>query len=377
MSAMTLITTTSALVGYQLATDKSYATLPFAAVLIATMLTSIPAAKFMQRFGRKAGFLLASLIGITGASICTLAILHRHFWGFLLASILVGIFNGFGTYYRFTAADAVADQYKSRAIALVMAGGVLAAVIGPNIANYTQHLFSQAQFAGGYASIIGIYFLSLILVSFLKLTDTNTTNSDEAPIKARPLKSIMLQPQFVVALICGTFGYAVMSFLMTATPLAMHHHAHPFADTAFVIQWHVLGMFAPSFVTGHLIRRIGLIPVLAVGALLGLACTIINLNGTSVTHFFLALLLLGISWNFLFIGATTMLTETYHPVERFKTQAINDFIVFSTVAAASLSAGVLQHHFGWQYINYSAVPVLGMILISLFWLNLHMKKQAQ
>jgi MFS family permease len=237
-------------------------------------------------------------------------------------------------------------------------------------------MLAQTHFAGSYASIIILYILCLTLLSFLKLAGTSTTETARDMEAARPLTTIMQQPRFIVALICGMLGYGVMSFLMTATPLAMHHHAHPFAETAFVIQWHVLGMFAPSFVTGHLIRRFGLSTIMATGAAFGVLCVIINLNGTTVTHFFLALLLLGFSWNFLFIGATTMLTTTYVHVERFKTQAINDFIVFSTVSLASLSAGALQHRFGWQTINYSALPALAIILLSLLWLKITSEKST-
>jgi len=370
MSAMSIITTTSALVGAELATDKSLATLPFAAILIATMLTSIPAAKLMQRIGRKPAFMLAGCIGITGALLATYGIILYDFWLFLSAGVLIGMFNGFGIYYRFAAADDVDDAHKSRAISFVMAGGVIAAVVGPNLANHTQYLIENAHFAGSFASIIALYCLCIILLSFLNLSGSQSILQEAAtPIEPRPIFVIMRQPRFIVALTCGMLGYGVMSFLMTATPLAMHHHAHQFADTAFVIQWHVLGMFAPSFITGHLIRRFGLNPILLLGVLFGVACVIINLNGTSVSHFFLALLLLGISWNFLFIGATTLLTETYLPAERFKTQATNDFVVFSTVSIASLSAGALQHQFGWETINYSALPALFVILISVIWLK--------
>ena len=371
MSAMSLITATSALVGYELASDKSYATLPFAAVLIATMLTSIPAARLMQRIGRKPSFVLASFIAMLGAAGATFGIIRHDYWLFLYASILIGIFNGFGIYYRFTAADAVEDQYKSRAISYVMAGGVLAAVIGPNLANHTQVLIASAHFAGSYASLMVVYLLSFALLLFLKLPGQASFITEQTTQDARPLKLIIRQPKFIVAVICGMLGYGVMSFVMTATPLAMHHHAYPFADTAFVIQWHVLGMFAPSFVTGQLIRRFGLITIMGVGALFGILCVVINLSGTTTAHFFVALLLLGVSWNFLFIGATTLLTETYARAERFKTQALNDFIVFTTVAAASLSAGALQHRFGWQIVNYAALPALAIILLSLLWLKMN------
>ena len=373
MSAMSLITATSALVGYELASDKSYATLPFAAVLTATMMTSIPAARLMQRIGRKASFILASVIGLLGAGGSTLGIIQHDFWIFLSASVLIGVFNGFGTYYRFTAADAVADEHKARAISYVMAGGVLAALIGPNLANHTQTLIAQAHFAGSYASLIIVYLLSFFLLLFLKLPGQTVFIATQTMESARPLRQIIRQPKFIVAIICGMLGYGVMSFVMTATPLAMHHHAYPFAETAFVIQWHVLGMFAPSFVTGHLIRRYGLLSIMTVGAALGIMCVLINLSGTTTLHFFFALLLLGISWNFLFIGATTLLTETYASSERFKTQALNDFVVFSTVAMASLSAGALQHRFGWQVVNYGAIPALMIILLSIVWLKFYAK----
>ena len=368
MSGMSLITATSSLVGYELAADKSFATLPFAVVLIARMFTSIPAAGLMQRYGRKASFILATFIAMLGAAGTTLGIIRHDFWLFMLGSLLIGISNGFGIYYRFTAADAVEEQYKARAISYVMAGGVLAAIIGPNLANYTQNVIASAQFAGSYASLLVVYLLSLALLVFLKLPGQTSLFVESDTQAARPLKHIVRQPKFIIAVICGMLGYGVMSLLMTATPLAMHHHAYPFSDTAFVIQWHVLGMFAPSFFTGHLIRRFGLVAIMLMGALLGVLCVVINLSGTTTFHFFLALLLLGISWNFLFIGATTLLTETYARAERFKTQALNDFIVFSTVAIASLSAGALQHGFGWQTVNYAAIPAFMLILASLIWL---------
>jgi len=184
------------------------------------------------------------------------------------------------------------------------------------------------------------------------------------------LSVIAAQPRVAAAVVCGALGYAVMTFVMTATPLAMRHHGHVFSDTSFVIQWHVLGMFAPSFFTGHIIARIGVLKTLALGVAAALACVIINLTGQAVAHFWLALTLLGIGWNFLFIGATTLLTKTYEPMEAFKTQALNDFIVFSTVAAAALSAGAIHHHYGWQTINYAALPALAVIAAAVAWLAL-------
>lgn len=376
LSGNSLIIATSALVGLALAADKSWATLPLAAQFIAAMLTSIPASLFMDRFGRKQGFLFAVLFGAGGAIVATLAIIHGEFWWFFMAAILFGIFNGFGSYYRFAAADAVDTALKGRAVSYVLAGGVVAAVVGPNLANWTRESIVAAPFAGAFASMIVIYALAFLTLSFIRLPPKPVRNDLNTAPAVRSLRVIACQPAFIVALICGMLGYGVMAFVMTATPLAMQHHAHNFSDTSFVIQWHVLGMFAPSFFTGHLIRRFGMSTILLVGAILGLLCVFVNLHGVTVMHYWASLLLLGISWNFLFIGATTLLTETYRPEERAKTQAANDFAVFSAVSAAVLSAGALHHHFGWQVVNISVIPLLLLILISILWLRKYGDRKA-
>jgi len=368
MSGTSLMVATTALVGYSLADNKIYASLPFTLQLLATMLTSIPAAMLMAKIGRKASFLSGTIIAMFGATTCAYAVILHNFLLFVVGSILIGIFSGFANFYRFTAADDVDKEHKSRAISYVLAGGVLAAIIGPNLANYTRDSISGATFAGSYASIIILYVLSFIFLNFLDLPHKENKIPKQHRNSGRPLKSIALQPRFIIAVISGMLGYATMTLVMTATPLAMHHHQYIYADTAFVIQWHVLGMFAPSFFTGSLIKRFGLLPVMFTGAVFGFACIFINLAGVTVNHFWLALLLLGISWNFLFIGATTLLTETYSESEKFKTQALNDFLVFSVVSAASLSAGILHQKFGWQFVNYMAIPALIIIIISLIWL---------
>lgn len=368
MSSMSLIIATAALVGFALAEDKSLATLPLAAQYIATMLTSIPAAMLMDRIGRKVGFMVATVFGASGATIATLAIAGGEFWFFLVGTMLIGIFNGFGTYFRFAAADAVPEEKKSRAISYIMAGGVVAAFVGPNLANLTRDWLYPAEFAGSYAAIVSFYVLAFAVMAFLKLPHRED-NPEELQYAARPLKVIASQSRFMVALICGMLGYGVMTLVMTATPLAMHHHAHSFANTSFVIQWHILGMFAPSFFTGNLIKRFGELPVMTTGVFLGLSCVLINLTGNSVEHFWVALILLGISWNFLFVGATSLLTTTYHQSERARAQALNDFVVFTTVALASLSAGSLQHQFGWQMVNLGVLPLLAIMLLGLLWLR--------
>lgn len=367
MSGTSLMVATSALVGFALAADKTYASMGFTAQLLSTMLASIPAAALMSRFGRKPAFLLGTVIAALGAMLCTYAIIRHRFDLFIVGSMLLGASSGFANYYRFAAADNVDVAHKSRAISYVLAGGVLAAVIGPNLANLTRDTISDAAFAGSYAAIIALYVLSFVLLSFLKLHQP-APSLGIAIDSGRPLRVIARQPRFIIAIICGMLGYATMTLVMTATPLAMQHHAYPFSDTSFVIQWHVLGMFAPSFFTGHLIQRFGLLRIMLGGAVMGVACVFINLSGTSIEHFWLALVLLGLSWNFLFIGATTLLTETYASNERFKSQALNDFMVFSMVSLASLSAGALQHLLGWQFVNYAALPMLVIIMASLSWL---------
>lgn len=365
MSGTSLMVTSAALVGLMLATDKSLSTLPLAMQFVATMLTTIPAALLLARFGRRRVFMLSTLIGMMGAAWAAYSIFTHQFWLFVMSTAMIGVFNGFGVYFRFAAADSVSKALKSRAVSYVLVGGIAAAVIGPNLAKYTRDVVPDAVFAGSYLALIGVYVMAFFVLSLLRLPKLEVLHERVLP---RALRTIVMQPRFIVALLCGMLGYGVMSFLMTATPLAMLHHEHDFGDTAFVIQWHILGMFVPSLVTGHLIRYLGVLPVMMVGAALGLGCVLINLSGTQLWHFWTALLLLGVSWNFLFVGATTLLTETYHQSERTKAQAINDFSVFSTVAIASLVAGSVQHELGWRMVNLGTIPAFLMIIVAIAWL---------
>lgn len=367
MSGSSLIIATTSLVGFALARDKSLSTLPLAAQFIAMMLTTIPASMLLQKVGRKKGFMSATLFGIVGSSLAAAAIIKDQFWLFTLGTALIGVYNGFGVYYRFAAADSVDHEYKSRAVSYIMAGGVAAAFIGPNLANWTRDYLVPGSFAGSYGSLVAFYLLTLFLLFFLQLPSRPIADTTHRSGAARSLRTIAQQPMFIVALICGMLGYGVMVLLMTATPLAMQHCGYPFSDTRFVVQWHVFSMFAPSFVTGHLIRRFGVLNILLTGAIFGVICIAINLLGESVPHFWTALLFLGVSWNFLFVGATTLLTRTYSPAENAKTQALNDFAVFTCVAASSLFAGALQHHYGWRAVNLGVIPLLGLVLVGILW----------
>lgn len=374
MSSMTLILTTAALVGLSLAPDKQFATLPVAVIYIAVMLTSIPASLLMERIGRKHGFLFATSFGLTGSAMAMYAILNSNFWLFVISMFLIGMFNGFGNYFRFAAADAVAPSLKSKAISYVLAGGVIAAIIGPNLASLTRDSFDNAPFAASYAALMIMYVLIFLSLLFLKLPEQaehdNADQQDSNSVTAvRTLKEIIVQKKFIVAVLVGMFGYGVMTFIMTATPLAMQHHNHDFSAVSFTIQWHVLGMYVPSFFTGHLITRFGLNRIMFIGAVLGLGSILVSLLGSSSNHFWLALVLLGTGWNFMFIGATTLLTETYTLAEKGKTQALNDFLIFTTMTVASLSAGALQFQFGWQAVNYGAIPFLLIVIASLIWIR--------
>lgn len=370
MTNNALLVTASALVGMLLAENISLATLPLALQFCATMLASIPAAFIMNRFGRRFGFMLGSVIGLIGGVVATNAIFQTDFWLFCTGTFLIGAFNGFGNYYRFAAVDVVTDRMKSRAISYVMAGGVIAAIFGPNIASWTHDSIAGVEFAGSYIVICLLYIVSFIVLSFVHVPVAQTIHQEEQA--TRPLLILVKQPAFFVAVLSGMFSYAVMSLVMTATPLSMSHH-HSLSDTAFVIQWHVLGMFAPSFFTGKLISRYGVINIMLVGVVLLMFAVIGNLQGITLLHYWFALLCLGVGWNFLFIGATDLLTYTYNESEKAKAQAFNDFWVFGTVTLAALTAGYLQHNYGWEIVNLGVAPLIVGILITLLWIKIKHK----
>ncbi len=368
-----LLVTVSALIGFDLAENKALATLPLAIQFIAIMSCSIPASLAMGRWGRRNGFMFASLLGLTGAGLALLAIYSHSLWIFCLATFCFGSFTAFGNYYRFSAPEVVAPEKKNVAISWVMAGGVVAAFIGPNLVRWSQHMLEVSIYAGAFVVLIGVYLLSLFTVSFMDLPKPNTKKT--AKKEGRSVLEIMAQPVFIVACLCATLGYATMNLVMTATPLAMHSHGMELTDTAFVIQWHVVAMFAPSFFTGNLINRVGISKVLFTGTVLCFLCVLINLYGQTIWHFWSALLLLGIGWNFLFVGGTSLLTECYLESEKSRAQAANDFIVFSAVSVTALSSGVLHHHLGWKIVNLSVIPFIVLCGIGAFWLSKKQKNE--
>ena len=364
MTTTSAIIASGALIGFALAEDKALATLPVAFQFVATMLTSIPASLYMRRVGRRLGFITGALIGMAGGTIATVAIVISSFWLFALGLALIGSLNSFGQFFRFAAADSAGPDLRSRAISLVLLGGLVAAFTGPNFAKITKDLFDPLLFAGTFAGIVLIYIAMALVVSFLTIPPP--TAADRSGPQ-RPLLEILSQTKCIVAMLGAVSGYVVMSFLMTVTPLAMADCGFAFGDSAIVIQAHIVGMFLPSFFTGHLIARFGTTNIMIAGALLQGLCVAINLAGIDFLNFLSALILVGLGWNFLFIGGTTLLTECYRPSELAKTQGFNDFFVWGGVAVGGLLSGASHHLFGWAIVNVVTVPLIAMSLIAVIW----------
>ncbi len=349
-----MMVTASGVVGLQLAPSKSLATLPIAMTLVGTAVTMIPASMFMRRYGRRAGFLFGAILGAISGVISATAIHEHSFWLFGLACVLMGAYSGFAQYYRFAAADVASDAFRSRAISWVVAAGVVAAVAGPNLVRLTQH-WNATAFLATYLTMTALSIGALFVINRMSLPPMMPPHTAGT---ARPLWMIVKQPVYVTAVICSTVGFAVMTMVMTATPIAMLMCSHTMADSTQVIQWHVLGMYLPSFFTGTLIRRFGVLAVMGVGiALLG-THVVIALSGIAMLHFLSGLTVLGVGWNFLFVGGTTLLTEAYLPAERAKAQATHDFIMFAVVSAGSFSAGGLLNAWGWEAVNITVLPFL-------------------
>jgi MFS family permease len=364
-SGSSLILSVSVLVGLGLADDKSLATVPIAGQFTATMFSTLPASFLMRRIGRRAGFTVGQCFGLVGMLVCAYAIYRMNFWGFTSGSILIGIHNAFWQYYRFAAADTASEAYRSRAISYVLAGGVVAAFVGPGLAVLTLDMFEDVRYVGGYVAVMGLILTAITVLQFIEIPrDRSTARRGDA----RPIMEIARQPAFIVAVMAAVVGYAAMTLVMTATPLAMKTHGHDFVETAFVIHWHLLGMFAPSFVTGHIIARFGSLLVISAGVLLMVFCIVINIVGVDVLNFRVSLVLLGVGWNFMFVGGTHLLTNTYTVAERTKVQGVNDFMVFTFVAASTLSSGIIHHLFGWSWVNLGMLPPLLLVLASVAWL---------
>lgn len=365
MTGTSMVVTVTALAGASCAPVPSLATLPFSLQFVATMVTTVPASFIMRRFGRRNGFIIGSLAGGLGGLISVWALVISNFILFCVGSALIGVLSGFAIYYRFAAADCADEESRPRAISLVLAGGIIAAFSGPNLARATIDAIPGASFAGAFAAVFVLQILTIVLLAFVNVP---RLTAEERKDQGRPLLEIIRQPAAIVAVLGAIAGYSAMTLVMTATPLAVIGHSLQFGDAAMIIQWHVLAMFAPSFFTGSIIKRVGAAPVIGTGALLILACVAINMEGATILHFTAALVALGLGWNFMFIGSTALLTSVTSKPEQAKVQGFNDFLVFSFVAVASLSSGAVYQSIGWQVVNLGVLPGVSLALLAAIWL---------
>lgn len=358
LSAVVMSMALGAVLGNTLAPDPSLATLPVALMVIGTASASLPAAMLMRRHGRRAGFLLGALLGIGSSLLCAFALHERSFPLFAAGHLLLGAYQGFANYYRFAAVEATDPGHGSRAISLVVAGGIVAAFLGPQLGQWGRDWLPGEFFVGSYLAQGGLSLAAFALLSRLALPPVAAAHGGEA----RPLAEILAQPGLRVAILGAAVGYAAMIMVMTATPLAMLGCGLPGTSVTPVIQWHVVGMFAPSFFAGPLIKRHGAPRLMQAGFVLLLAHVLIALSGLAFLNFLSALIFLGIGWNFAFIGSTALLTQAYRPAEQLKVQAVNEAAVFGLVAFATLSAGWLYGRFGWATLNLAVLPLLAAAL---------------
>ena len=361
------------LVGFNLAPQGWMATLPVMGYVVGGALSTGLVARSQQRFGRKGSFQLGLLVALASALLGAWAVWQASFAGLVTATLVAGYYSAKAQLYRFAAAELCAPSYRERAVSLVMAGGLLGAVIGPNLAQRTR-TWVEVPFVGAYLALALVALVSLLVMHFIDFPKTTSAQGGSGP--GRPLSEIARQPAFVVAAMAAALGYGVMNLLMAATPLAMQVCRLPFEDTAWVLEWHVIGMFAPGFFTGHLIQRFGVLRIMGVGVLLNFACIAVALSGTDLHQFLLALFLLGVGWNFLFTGSTTLSMTAYRPEEKNRAQGAINFVVFATMALSSFASGALVTTQGWAWLNVGSTVPVAITGLGLLWLALQRRRSA-
>lgn len=360
----TTVISVNALLGARLAKatglSSAFATVPAMCWVIGAAAAAMPAAQLMKRVGRRNGFTAGPLLGLLGALTVSGAIVFSNFYLLCLGTLVFGGYNGFAQQYRFAAADAAPDDLKAKAISYVLAGGLVGGVLGPLLSQRTKDLFGPGrEFLGSIAALVALMFVVVGLLRRLDIPLVALAEANDAP---RSTGSLVRQPKFAIAVLVIALGYAVMNLLMVSTPLAMTAHCgHPYGAAASVIGFHVIGMFAPSLFTGTLIKRFGTLRVMVVGVLFNCATVIVALSGVTVAHFWWALFLLGVGWNFLYIGGTTLLTETYRPSERARAQGISEVCTFSVMVVSSLSSGVLLEARGWSGLAYVSAALIAVV----------------
>ena len=355
------------LVGLSLAPLGWMATLPVMGYVVGGALSTGLVARTQSRYGRQISFQIGLAVALFSALLCAYAVFSHNFWLLIVATLIAGYYSANGQLYRFAAAELVLPAFREKAVSLVLAGGLLGAAIGPNLATRTKNLLS-IPFAGAYLALAVVAVLAMGLMAFVRFPPVPARPTDHDG--GRPTLQIVRQPVFLVAVIGASLGYGVMSLLMAATPLAMQICNYPFDDTALVLQWHVIGMFAPGFFTGHLIKRFGVLPIMGIGVALNALCIFIAISGVELNQFLLALFVLGVGWNFLFTGSTTLAMRAYRPEEKDRAQAAINFSVFAMMALTSFASGALVTTRGWLWLNYgSLLPVL-LTGAALLWLAL-------
>ena len=353
------------LVGLALAPLGWMATLPVMGYVVGGALSTGIVARTQQRWGRKGSFQAGLVVALLSALLCAYAAWSRNFWLLCFATLVAGYYNANANLYRFAAAELTSLAGREKAVSLVMAGGLLGAVLGPNLASMTREM-STVPFVGAYVALAVVALMAMGLMALLHFPPPPVRSAGAGG--GRPLREIMRQPVFIVAAAAGALGYGVMNLLMAATPIAMQQCGLPFSDAAFVLQWHVIGMFAPGFFTGSLIKRFGALPVMGVGVALNLGCILIALSGIELHNFGIALFLLGVGWNFLFTGSTTLSLSAYGPEEKDRAQGALNFFVFATLALSSLGSGVLVTTQGWTILNYGSLLPVALTGAALLWL---------
>ena len=375
MTTQSMGIATTPLAGHSLlGADKSLATLPIFLTHAGIMVATIPGSLLMGRIGRRAGFSIGALLTVVFGLLAATAVWHKSFELLCLAAFLQGTGAAFAWYYRFAAADASPPSFRPKAISYVMAGGIAAGLIGPEIAKRTVDWLAPVTFMGVYVAVGIVGAASLLLMQALRIPRLTAAEQAQG---GRPLGEIMRQPAFIGALTSSMLGYGVMTLVMSATPLAMLACGFNFGQSASVIQAHIIAMFLPSFFTGHLIQKAGVLTVIAAGAAIQVGCALINLAGVEWINFALANALVGLGWNFTFVGGSTLLTTTYQPAERAKVQGLHDFLVYATTATAAALSGFLQAQAGWTVINLATLPLMASVMLMTVWLRSHQRRVAQ
>ena len=356
------------LVGLSLAPLGWMATLPVMGYVVGGALSTGLVAKSQSLYGRKKSFLLGLLVGLLSAAVCAYAAYSRQFWLLVAATVVAGYYNATAQWYRFAAAELATTDFKEKAVSLVLAGGLIGAVAGPNLALWTKSMFAT-PFAGAYLTLVFVALLSMWVVSSINFpAHIAKSKAEKAKNGGRPLSEIMRQPVFIVSTMAAALCYGVMNLLMAATPIAMQQCGLPFSDVALVLEWHVIGMFAPGFFTGHLIKKFGVLQIMGVGVLLNLICILIALSGQDLHQFLIALFLLGLGWNFLFTGSTTLALDTYTPEEKDRAQAAINFFTFVVLALSSFASGALVTTKGWTLLNIGSLFPIFITGAALLWL---------